>query len=288
MKLLNLLLPVLLILLPFALTVAYFVYDKKRISAKRKNPINIDLLRNPGQSVLEKLEDINSEVDSNIIMLFFAPLVLYIFFLQSNKSFTTGIIFILSGLIVIGFSNYKLYKSIKSKRRMSLGYDAELAIGQELNSLMRDGYYVFHDFQAKNYNIDHVLVGSDGVFAVETKGRSKPIRKDGKSDFKVLYDGEKLKFPDHNDELSIEQAKRQATSLQKWLSSAVGESITVTPILAIPGWYIERTSNKGILVVNGKNITKVLATSGNLKLNEKLITQIAHQLEQSCRTIKIK
>jgi hypothetical protein len=31
-------------------------------------------------------------------------------------------------------------------------------------------------------NIDHVVIGKNGVFAVETKGRSKPMRGKGNDD----------------------------------------------------------------------------------------------------------
>jgi hypothetical protein len=56
-----------------------------------------------------------------------------------------------------------------------IGYDGELATAQELNQLMRHGYYVFHDLQAENFNIDHIVIGPAGVFAVETKSRSNDI-----------------------------------------------------------------------------------------------------------------
>lgn len=288
MKLFDQLLPVILLLLPLFLTVSYFVYDKKRLSAKRKNPINIDLLRGPGQSLLEKIEDIQLDIDSYLILQLITPFVIYIFFLKSNQSLSTIIIFTGTGLIVLGFSCYKLFTFIKLKRKMSLGYDAELAIGQELNTLMRDGYHVFHDFPANNYNIDHVVVGANGVFAIETKGRSKPVQKNGKSEYKVIYNGKKLTFPSWTEENSLDQAKRQANSLQKWLTSAIGEPIEVNPVLAIPGWYIERTSNQGILVINGKNSLKALRTANGIQLNNKLISQVAHQLDQRCRTVKPK
>jgi hypothetical protein len=35
------------------------------------------------------------------------------------------------------------------------GYDAELAVGQELDRLMRQGTIVFHDFPADGFNLDH-------------------------------------------------------------------------------------------------------------------------------------
>lgn len=46
-----------------------------------------------------------------------------------------------------------------------------MAAAEEINQLMRQGFTTFHDVPAEpGFNIDHVIVGPTGVFAVETKG----------------------------------------------------------------------------------------------------------------------
>jgi hypothetical protein len=39
---------------------------------------------------------------------------------------------------------------------------------------MRQGAAAFHDLPAEQFNIDHVVVATEGVFAFETKGFTKP------------------------------------------------------------------------------------------------------------------
>ena len=53
---------------------------------------------------------------------------------------------------------------------------------------MRRGAYVFHDVPADNFNIDHVVVSGQGIFAVETKGFTKPKRGGGNADATVVFD----------------------------------------------------------------------------------------------------
>jgi hypothetical protein len=286
MQFLNVLIPLFLMFIPMALVVAYIVYTRKRINALRKNPINNDMLRSPGESLWEQIEDKKLDIDTHLTMVAIVPLMLYISYLQSSKTIVNAAILLIVGVLTTSIVAYKLINLIKAKNKLSLGYDAELSVGQELNALMRDGYYVFHDFPAENYNIDHVVVGPTGVFAIETKGRTKPIQKDGKSEFKIKYDGKQLIFPTWVETKPLEQAKRQAGSLQKWLSSAVGEQVEVKAILAIPGWYIERTSNQGIIVINGKNPLTIIGKTNGIEFNKKLIAQISHQLDQRCRTVK--
>jgi hypothetical protein len=244
------------------------------------------MLRSPGESLWEQIEDKKLDIDTHLTMVAIVPLMLYISYLQSSKTIVNAAILLIVGVLTTSIVAYKLINLIKAKNKLSLGYDAELSVGQELNALMRDGYYVFHDFPAENYNIDHVVVGPTGVFAIETKGRTKPIQKDGKSEFKIKYDGKQLIFPTWVETKPLEQAKRQAGSLQKWLSSAVGEQVEVKAILAIPGWYIERTSNQGIIVINGKNPLTIIGKTNGIEFNKKLIAQISHQLDQRCRTVK--
>ena len=42
-------------------------------------------------------------------------------------------------------------------------------MGQELERLYQEGFFVFHDWDSGKGNVDHFVVGPKGVFAVETK-----------------------------------------------------------------------------------------------------------------------
>jgi hypothetical protein len=181
----------------------------------------------------------------------------------------------------------RLYLLLKRRRNFYLGLDAELAVGQELNHLMLLGCRVFHDFPAENFNIDHVIVGPGGVFAVETKGRAKPDKGRGSVDATVIYDGQILRFPYWHEKAPLEQAKRQAEWLQKWLSSAIGEAVSVRPALALPGWFIERTKPGNVLIFNGKSpnfLAKPQSPTG--MPTPDMMQRIAHQLEQRCRDVE--
>ena len=133
------------------------------------------------------------------------------------------------------------------------------------------------------FNIDHVLVGPGGVFIVETKARRKPVNEDGKEEYRVTFDGKLLHWPWGSDRFGIDQAKDNARTLSTWLSSAVGEGVWVTPILAFPGWMVERTVlSNDIHVLNPKQIKNTWASLPQILTASKII-QICHQLNQKCR-----
>ena len=150
-------------------------------------------------------------------------------------------------LAVVGFLALSMRKLLKLGKRLDhlrAGYDAELAVGQELDQLMRHGARVFHDFPADKFNIDHVVIASTGFFAVETKGYTKSTRIKGKPGATVYFDGTILKFPTWAGSDPLEQAERQAQWLSKWASSAIGEGVTAAPVVALPGWFVERTAEE--------------------------------------------
>jgi hypothetical protein len=187
--------------------------------------------------------------------------------------------------LVIGWLTCRLYQILRRRQDLHLGFDAETAVGQELNTLMFSGFRVFHDFPAENFNIDHIAVGPAGVFAVETKGRPKPIKGRGKVDARVFSDGEVLKFPDWNETEPLEQARWQAKWLSKWLSSAVGQPVSVKPVLALPGWFVEMTKRSDVVVYSGKTPQFFSKVQTGEPLPDSLILSIAHQLEQRCRDV---
>ena len=52
-------------------------------------------------------------------------------------------------------------------------------------------YRLYHDIPFENYNIDHLVISTNGVFVVETKGRSKKIR-DGSKQYRVTVENDSL------------------------------------------------------------------------------------------------
>jgi hypothetical protein len=190
------------------------------------------------------------------------------------------------GFSVAAYAGVRLARLSLRRRVLRLGLDGELATAEELNQLMFRGFRVYHDFPAERFNIDHVVIGPSGVFAVETKTRSKPTTANGERDATVAFDGRYLLFPWGPEEDCLEQAARQAAWLQKWLRQAVGESVLVQAVLALPGWYVERKGRGPILVFNPRETVALFPKVKGARLDEKLITRVAYQVEQRCRNVE--
>ena len=291
MNTLVVLFPAILIFLIFCiLTFVFYLQRKYRKLKGYRSPFTDNFLRSPGESLNRQIMEISDKATEHLVMSITAPILFYAIYMSSLSSGTlklsTSVIIVLitCGTGFIAYHIIKLMKLVNLRQSYRLGYEGEIAVGQELNQLMRDGYYVYHDFPADKFNIDHIVVGTPGVFAVETKARSKPTSKDRKADAKVNYDGTRLQFPNGLDVKSIEQAKRQAEWLSKWLQKAVGETVRVRPVVALPGWFVKRVASGGIPVINPKNFRSIAKTKGGINLSDQMISRIVYQLERKCRS----
>ncbi|VTU13480.1 nuclease-related domain-containing protein [Variovorax sp. RA8] len=161
------------------LAIGFLVVRKRRARARRRSPVAIDLLRGPVHTLREQLDDVGADVLSDVFMLMLVPLLaLATFLAQSHlrgpqKMSHLVPIYAVLVLIFVAVVVRKLWRAGEQLDKLKADYDAELAVGQELDQLMRHGAHVFHEFPAGNFNIDHVVIAPEGIFAVETKGTAE-------------------------------------------------------------------------------------------------------------------
>jgi len=262
-----------------------------------KSPLTGQLLRPPGESLRVRIEETNEVLSEALFMMALVPSLIIGVFLASAivSGKAIGSSSIVVGIIIWGcFTVYymvKIFRLLSERGDLRLGLEGELAVAEELNKLMFNGYHVYHDFPAEKFNIDPILIGVAGVFAVETKTRSKRKADRGKFSAEVTYDGNRLSFPNGYDVNVLTQGKDQASWLGKWLTSAVGEKVGVEPIVTLPGWYVKRVKPEGIPVLNPKEIrTYITSITSKHKavLSDVMITRIVHQIDQRCRNIEPK
>ena len=95
---------------------------------------------------------------------------------------------------------------------------------------------MFRDVVGEGFNLDHVIIGPKGIFTIETKTISKPI----KGDEKIKYDGNIITIQGFRPERNpIMQAKAQARWLKELFLDDTGKTVHVKPIVVYPGWYVE-------------------------------------------------
>jgi hypothetical protein len=258
----------------------------------KRPPFTKAFLRTPGESLRRQVDDMT--LDLMAYMMMAAALPVLIFSVLAGQAwfgkaptFATIAISIMIGVISEGYVLYRLFGLLRTRNILRLGWEGEVAVGEELNQLMLQSFRVFHDVPAEGFNIDHVVIGPRGVLAVETKTRSKRLPRQGTEAVKVQFDGKALLFPGYTDSSPLDQAKRQANWLAKWLASATGEPIAVFPVIVLPGWYVDRkATSKNLFVIGSGEIRKAFRQLGNGRLSAEQIQRVSHQIDQRCRTVE--
>lgn len=281
----SLIIPVI-IILPMLLCLGV-ISVARRLDKDRVNPLTKKTRRPPGHCLGKQLGNEQLDLLLPFMMIIAVPLISYAAYLGSSRSH--GIIYfcILISFVGIAWSLYSIIKRWKKIQKLRLGYECELAVGQELNLLMLQGFHVFHDLQFDKFNIDHVVVGLNGVFAVETKGRSKRknSRADGKEEYNLTYENGVLCFPGWQEDEPAKQADRQAKYLSEWLTGAVGFAVKATPVLVLPGWYIYLKNTPVVPALAIGAIPGFFKKYQGMNLNAQQLRQIVFQLDNKSRDI---
>ncbi len=275
-------------LLPLGISISIMYFFNWQHRSK-VNPLTRAMPRLPGSQLGRELGSVQLNIGMSLLttaMGVYLPGVAYLLF-KINGEQTLLVSLVLTGCVILVYGLVVLVKSFKRIKILRLGYECELAVGQELNLLMHQGFHVFHDIPADGFNIDHIVVGKNGVFAVETKGRSKRLgtASDNKAEHRLDYENGVLKFPGWQETKPIEQAIRQAKWASDWLSKATGTTVLVKPVVVLPGWFINIKSKPRVPVLAAGQISTAFRSLPGQKLSDQQFKQVVYQADQKVRDL---
>jgi hypothetical protein len=268
----------------------------RRLRLKRRSELisplkdkEVNSLRYPGQSIQQMMDDDvltwNSDLVSIIIVATIAGWSWFQYFV-SEDSFVTALTASIMAVSVLAVMIPSLNFRLRKLRRCHEARNGERIVAEHLNQLIAEGYTVFHDVpcgfkkgKKMLFNIDHLLVGKKGIFAVETKTMRKVK---GKKD-ELVFDGQQLlRFGKPLKHDPIAQAMRQAKWLHDELFEATDKRIDVTPVVTFPGWYIVRkTPPKQILVLSTPtaDVFRSILAKREEKLTDEEVALVKHRIK---------
>lgn len=288
----TLLIPIIVVAIPVAtFIVAFSLWQRSVDKRNRRSPLTRSMLRAPGESLRNGIEDLQIEINFLVLISFMTPFFFFstyisrLYFLGKEiNAIEATLITVLVG-IALSVLMRKVFRSMEELRKRRLGMEGEIATGEELNQLMLDGCRVFHDVPFDYGNIDHVVVSTSGVFVVETKTLTRS-NEHGSEKATVDYENNVLRFSDRTWKIPNKQLETGSKWLSQYLTNAVGMKIECERMLALPGYYIEQRIGKGsVFVFNPKQPKKFFLNSRNV-LSPQQVQQIAHQIEQLCRDVE--
>jgi Nuclease-related domain len=237
--------------------------------------------RLPGQSLREEWDRL---VNENLSFVIFVPCMLwFVWFAQwlpvHNGTPLPLNFWLTLAIIVTGASVIAYLRLIPRARRLVRGERGELRVAEVLDDLRSYGYRVTHDLTRDGFNIDHVVVGPAGVFAIETKfrsGRGEITFRNGEG---LFIDGR----PEEKD--SLNQAVANAAEVRRMLKEDCKVHEWVGAVLVFVGeWQIRnkwQTTNARVVTAD-KLAAYIVDQQPRLTRQE--IELIASHLERSAKS----
>ena len=213
---------------------------QKSIKDQKRSPLDRSMpLRAAGQSITDEIDSIK---DDKLLMPLLAAAMAFVlagmeWVRYFNNSKPSPYLFTAFAIVTFAYLAYKIPKLKSDLKQLKLGRDGERAVAHYLEELRAYGFTVFHDVPSGDANVDHIIIGTKGVFTIETKTMQKPLRGDCKVNVKngfIYANGNRLpRNP-------LTQAKAQANWLKNFLVESKFDIDFVCPVVAFPGWFVEK------------------------------------------------
>lgn len=287
----ELALPTLLPLLVVSLAVFLILLLLKRAKLswekRYREPFHQQLLRPAGWGCIKRREDALFDIAAITVGLLalWGCLAMLVIYTKQQSFISAG----LAGILFSVFLILHLRRRVREARTAYLGFLGEWSVAETLEPLAHEGWRVFHDFvitdRDKPFNIDHIAVGPTGVFAIETKARSKQAADNfGNNEAQVDFD--RVNFTDGRRLCPMKQANSNAATLRDWLQSKGVEIPFVEPVVVLPGWTVKyKTSRASRKIRDPRNLVAYITGHDN-QIDSAIIRQASEEIDKHCRSLK--
>jgi len=167
-------------------------------------------------------------------------------------------IWMVLGAALVGAMVYYLREfllMVRSRARLAYLRDANIALGHGLLHSTVKGNRVFHSIPVGGDIVDNVVIGANGVYAVNV---IVPPKHSAKT---VQLKKDKLFFEPGNDSVSLVEHHNKIKSLARELTPVVGHPVKVLSVIGVPGCQVITTGSDKHLVVNERmNVSSGIAT----------------------------
>lgn len=200
-------------------------------TVKRAPAPSRNLLLLAGQSLRQEYDRLYDEkFVASLVVVFAFWMVCLIAWVQKFAGHTPDPSFwTFLSLFVTLYGGFQIFRLRPQLRRLRYGELGERRVEEALERMRGKGYSVFHDLSANGSNIDHVVVGPTGIYAIETKTRN------GADLIRYQNDSELLIGTKINDSPALRHARGAAYAIQEQLKEGLHEAYWVKPVLVFVG-----------------------------------------------------
>jgi Nuclease-related domain len=254
-------------------------FDRKKRTTRL--PVQGPLRRLPGQSIRDERERLFDDKAVGYLLAFILVWAFaiwqWIYWWTGAKPHPELITFVAVAVSVYCF--LRLWRLRDQFKRLNLGERGERHVSDVLRRLRPREFITFDDLLLGDVNVDHVVVGPPGVFAIETKAYSVfgngQARVDASGELRL---GGKPALKD-----ILKQARATAAQLSSELERYLRRKVWVEPVIVLPGWKINLPEcETDVVVLSDKTISEFFESRAQ-KLSNSEIREICSHLDRTAR-----
>lgn len=149
------------------------------------------------------------------------------------------------------FALYRLLHTVFMWRQVRFIRDANIAIGHQLQRIASNQGRAYHDVPTTAGIVDHLLIGHDGVYAINVVAK-RHFKKGS-----AQLEGNTLSFSTCKKSISIVDIIAKSNRLKKELRKQIFHDINVRSVIAVPGWHFPDQSCVDNLLVNERTLPMI-------------------------------
>lgn len=248
----------------------------------QKSPVPGQLLRQAGQSLREEFDRL---CEDRLMPYVFIPFFfLLIFAVESVQKIgrqpLSPQFWLIMSILITAYSGFQIFRLRPRLRRLRQGERGERRVAEILDRIRGKGFVAYHDLQEKGFNIDHVVVGPTGIYAIETKAwnvfGSRTINYFGENDLVI---GGKITLG-----RPLQGARGSARAVRLQLEEHLHERYAVKALLVFLGdWRINREAiDTDVDIITANRLENYLEWQ-QPELTRKEIERVCSHLERSAR-----
>lgn len=228
-------------------------------------------------------EEIDRLLDNRLFPYVVAPIMLWAFFfvqwLQAyTKSALQPRLILCLAIVATGVSIIGIRRLFPQVRNLVRGERGERHVAELLEEIRAKGYHCCSDIVGDGFNIDHVVVGPTGIFAIETKYRSGFGEIEYRNSTGLFIGGKK------QEDALLNQARASAAHVRRMLKEDTGRSQWVKAVLVFVGdWKIKNAWRDTDVAVLSENELPTYFDRYDPELTRNEIDLIASHLARSVK-----
>jgi hypothetical protein len=141
-----------------------------------------------------------------------------------------------------------LWRLAGERRRAGRELEAQIAVGQRLQHVAARGNYLFHCVPVGDDRIDHLVLGTNGLYAVHVV--LEPPRGTGRA----RVEGNSVEFGGVGPAYPLARWQAAVRRLRRELERDVSHPVNILSVIVVPGWEVETAEQGGHLLVNHVNL----------------------------------